>query len=181
MVLKKKVVIDKANRLYQLPPDVLSLLGPERRRRLIRRADLIDLATFDWPVPFETDSRLSPEQLAPASPQRRAELAEALAAWFSRRHGVKINPAKEIYLGGRISSLMFGLALAYIEPGDLAFVPQLGVPIYRKVITACGGEAIPYGLTSRDDWQPDFERLNTKLGRVARMPVSYTHLRAHET
>ena len=167
--LKKKVVIDKANRLYQLPPGILSLLGAERRRRLIRRADLVDLASYSWPVTFDPDATWTAEQLAPASAERRAELREALAAWFARWHGVKLNPAREIYLGGNIRSLLFLLSLSYVESGDLAFVPQVGIPLYRRTITACSGEAISYEVSPRNDWRPDFERLGSKLGRVARV------------
>jgi LL-diaminopimelate aminotransferase len=62
---------------------------------------------------------------------------------------------------------MFTIALAFIDNGDITFVPELGIPLYRRVTTACGGEAVSYSLSAKNDWLPDFERVHTRLGRVA--------------
>ncbi|MFQ6008568.1 MAG: pyridoxal phosphate-dependent aminotransferase, partial [Candidatus Zixiibacteriota bacterium] len=77
--------------------------------------------------------------------------------------------AKEIFIGGSISSLIFTLALAFIDYGDIAFVPELGIPLYRRVTTVCGGEPVGYTVSLKNDWMPDFGRVHTQLGRVARI------------
>jgi LL-diaminopimelate aminotransferase len=168
-MIKKKVVIEKANRVYQFPPEILSMVPTEARRSLLRKGDLIDLASFGWPVDFPSDLSLDMASLRPASAERLTELKEALAAWMQARHQVKLNPHKEIYVGGSIRTTVLSLALSYIDSGDLAFVPELGIPLYRKAIMACGGEPISYPVSSKSDWVPDFERINTTLGRVARV------------
>jgi hypothetical protein len=68
-VLVKKIILDKANRLYQLPPDLLAFVRPEAKRLLPRRAELIDLARLQWPIAFEAEHAVDASGLAPASNQ----------------------------------------------------------------------------------------------------------------
>ncbi len=165
----KKAVIDKANRLYQLPPDIFSFAREKTRPARLKRIDLLDLARFNWPIEIEADKLPTKAQFAPAGKKKISELKEALADWLSERHSLKVNPAKEIHVGGGISSLIFATALAFVDNGDIVFVPELGLPLYKKVTTACGGEPVHYTVSQKNDWQPDFERINTRLGRVARL------------
>lgn len=165
----KKVVIDKANRLYQLPPDILSFSREKVRRTLIKKTSLVDLARFNWPIEVEADTLRDKNGFRPAGRDRINQLKELLADWFLTHHRVKVNPQKEIFIGGRISSIMFGIALAFVDNGDIIFVPDLGIPLYRRVTTACGGQPVGYAVTYKNGWQPDFERINTRLGRVARL------------
>jgi LL-diaminopimelate aminotransferase len=165
----KKVIIEKANRLYKLPPDLLSFARIKSRQTIIKKTPTIDLARFVWPVTMDPDSLPSHDGFLPASTDQLTALKEDLADWYLAVHGAKLNPKSEIFIGGSISQLMLSLALAFIDNGDIAFVPDLGLPLYRKVVTACGGETVRYSITHKNDWQPDFERVRTPLGRVARL------------
>ncbi len=165
----KKIIIDRANRLYQMPPDLMAFARTDKTRTFLKRADLIDLATFRWPVQFDENLSLNPESLQPATGKRIAELKEELAAWISKHCQCKAISDKEIFIGGGISTLLHQIAMSYIDPGDVAFVPGLGIPTYRRVVNACNGEPIVYSISTKSDWMPNFERLNTRLGRVARL------------
>ncbi len=164
----KKVVVDKANRIYQLAPDLFSFTHDKTRRGLIKKTELIDIGRFNWPVKPE-DSPVGSKSLAPAGPEKIDQLKDALIEWFAAHHKAKIVSPKEIFIGGRISSLMFSIALAFIDNGDIVFVPELGLPLYRRVTMACGGEAIGYGVSGKSNWMPEFDRISTRLGRVARL------------
>jgi len=163
----KKVIIERANRLYQLPPEIFSFMKTEKAPSLIKRTELIDLGSFCWPQHFEDPDLRQVDIFTPASDERIDNLKEELAGWFSNYHGVRVNSRKEIFIGGSITSLLFQLALAFIDNGDIAFVPDIGLPVYRKVTSACGGEPISYQVSLKNNWQPDFEKLNSRLGRVA--------------
>lgn len=165
----RKVVIDKANRLYQLPPAIAEFVPVRRKTGLIRRDNPIDLASFRWPITFAPEFVAAPEDLAPASSDKIDQLKEALADWLSRRHKVKIVPEKELFIGGGITSLAYLLALAYLDSGDVAFVPGLGIPAYRAAVTACNGESVAYTVSVKNDWEPQFDRLTTRLSRAARL------------
>ncbi|MBD3404058.1 aminotransferase class I/II-fold pyridoxal phosphate-dependent enzyme [candidate division GN15 bacterium] len=163
-----KVVLEKANRLYQLPPGLLSFMRAEERRGLLKRDDLVDLAAFNWPVPIP-EGTLDGDALTPANRDELAALREEIAGWMQTRHGCRVLPDKEIFVGGSITSLLTMLGLAFLDHGDIAFVPELAVPSYRQAITSAGAEPAAYPMSAKTDWLPDFERLGTRVGRVARL------------
>ena len=164
----KKVIIDKANRLYQMPLDILSFLPSSERKLILRQADLVDLASFNWPISFTPDQAPTLESLRPATSERLNNLKEEIAGWMAAQHQVKLN-TKEILIGPGISAMVYASSLAYIDHGDLAFVPNLGLPLYRRAVVACGGDAIGYGVSAKQDWKADFSKVSTRVGRVARL------------
>lgn len=168
-MIKKKVVIEKADRLYQMPPDILSMIRVTDKPSLVRKTDQIDLATFDWPIRFDADLTLSADDLQPASETQLNDLKSALAEWMLANNGVKLKPDKDIFLGSGISSLIFSIGLAYLETGDIAFVPEVGLPLYRRVVIACGAEPISYPVTLKTGWSPDFDRITNNLRRLGQI------------
>ncbi|MEA3297511.1 MAG: aminotransferase class I/II-fold pyridoxal phosphate-dependent enzyme, partial [candidate division Zixibacteria bacterium] len=165
----KKVIVEKANRLYRFPPEIMSLASSERKRSLRKKTDVLDLAGFNWPVGFDSAESSPHSVLSPVETRKLDRLKEELADWYLTVHGARLNPSREIFIGAGISSSIFGLSLAFIDNGDIAFVPDLAVPLYKKVTTACGGESVGYSISTRDNWRPNFERVGTRLGRVARV------------
>ncbi len=165
----KKVVIDKANRLYQLAPDILSFSREKTRPKLLKKVDLLDLARFNWPVGADADHITADSWLKPATATELTQLRETLAEWFLANQRVKLNPNREIFVGGPISSIMLSVGMAFVDYGDIVFVPELGIPLYKKVTTASCGQPVAYTVSPKSNWQPDFERVNSQLGRVARL------------
>jgi LL-diaminopimelate aminotransferase len=168
-MLVKKVLIDRTDRLYQMPPDVLDFARPLLGKPLLSGMEMIDLGSFDWPVPFEHDPKPAMAPLKAASPEKIAKLKESLADWLAEYHGTRHISRREIFLGNGISSLVWLTALTFVDTGDLALVPALGVPLYRKAVTAVGGIPVPYPLSSRHQWLPDLEKMSSRVGKVARV------------
>ncbi len=168
-MVPKKVVIEKANRLYQLPPEPDAYLPERRRRSLIRKMTVLDLASFVWPIRPDETQMVSAAAFAPADRDSVARLKEDLAVWYQTRFGARLNPEKEIYIGGGTTSIIVSLAAAFVDPGDPVFVPDIGLPLYRRAAVAAGAEPVAYGINGKDDWRPDFSRLDSRLGRVARL------------
>ncbi|MFZ1684739.1 MAG: aminotransferase class I/II-fold pyridoxal phosphate-dependent enzyme [Candidatus Zixiibacteriota bacterium] len=168
-MLIKKVIIDKADRMYQMPLDILSFLPAGKRQPLLKRPAIIDLASFKWPVTFPSQEQVAATDLAPASEERLDELKEVIAGWMLANHQVRLNPAREVFIGGGISQMAFALGLATIDAGDVAFVPELALPLYRKVVVACGGDPIFYPFSPKTNWRPDFEKIKSRIGRIARV------------
>jgi aspartate/methionine/tyrosine aminotransferase len=152
-----------------MPPEITAFARPEGKRIFPRRADVIDLASFRWPIEIGDDQLPGAAGLNPATEEQLGGLKEELCGWFSREYGIKLIPDKEVFIGGSIRRLVFQLCLAYVDTGDVAFVPAVGIPLYRSAVVACDGEAIGYGISEKSDWRPRFERLSTRLGRVARL------------
>jgi LL-diaminopimelate aminotransferase len=164
----RKVVIEKADRLYQLPPDPMAYLQSERRRTRPRRIPTLDLASFHWPFTFE-NSTIQSTALTPANDEELDSLKHEIAEWFQSYHGAKIDPDKEIFIGGSVSTLLYLVALAFVDSGDIVFVPSLGIPLYRRVTGAVGGETLRYDISAKNNWLPSFDRVTSRAGRVARV------------
>jgi len=168
-MLVKKVLIDRADRFYQMPPDILDFARPLLGRPLLSGPEIINLGAFGWPVPFSDDTPVTLDSFKPASPDKLRQLRESLADWLTQYHeSLPINP-RDIYLGGGISSIIQLITLTFVDTGDVALVPSVGVPLYRQAVTAAGGVAVPYPLSARRNWLPDIDRMSTRIGQAARV------------
>jgi aspartate/methionine/tyrosine aminotransferase len=165
----KKVLIDKADRLYQIPPDIFSFIKSEDKKNLLKKADLIDLGRFNWFASGFEKYQTDAGDLQKVSKGKLDELKKSLSEWFYKYHKVKLNPQKEIYIGSGISKILFQTAMAFVDNNDLVFVPDIALPLYRKVVTSFGGEAVGYGFSYKKSWKSSFDRINSQMGRVARM------------
>ncbi len=165
----KKVVIEKANRVYQLPPPLFTTLPRRRDKTLLKKTDFLDFTKFNWPVESEPNMELAADGFGPATDAKLDTLKSELANWFEKHHGVQLDANKEIYIGNGIRSLLLNIGLAFIDRGELVFVPELGYPHFRRVVAACGGDDVAYAISSKSDWLPEFSTVSSPLGRIARM------------
>jgi len=87
------------------------------------------------------------------------ELRQAIAEWYERRFGVDLDPAKEVLplIGSKEG--IGHTALCFIEPGDLALVPDPGYPPFSLSTILAGGEPYFLPLREENDFLPDFEAI----------------------
>ena len=165
----KKVVIEKADRIYQLPPPLFTTLPKEKEKTLLKKTDILNFSRFSWPVQPDEELTLNADSLKPASGAKRDSLKSELADWFEKHHGVQLDPDKELYIGSGVRNLILNIGLAFIDRGELAFVPELGHPHYKRTVAACGGDTVSYRVSAKSDWLPDFSTVTSPIGRIARM------------
>lgn len=105
------------------------------------------------------------------------ELRQAMANWYSTYYGVSLNADTEILpLIGSKEGIMH-LCMTYLNPGDVALVPNPGYPTYRSAVQLAGGTCLEYSLQEHANWQPNFEWLEQQdLSRVKIMWVNYPHM-----
>lgn len=104
-------------------------------------------------------------------------LRVAWADWYERHYGVALNPDNEILpLIGSKEGILH-IAMAFLEPGDVALVPNPGYPTYQAATLLAGAEVRHYNLTVDSDWLPDLDELGkSDLSRVKIMWVNYPHM-----
>ena len=77
------------------------------------------------------------------------QFREAAAAWMEKRFGLRFDPLEEIVpLIGSKEGISH-LALAYLEPGRVAIVPEPGYNAYIGGSLLAGGEVYKYALRPR--------------------------------
>jgi aspartate/methionine/tyrosine aminotransferase len=105
------------------------------------------------------------------------ELRKAFARWYMDYYRVKLDPSEEILpLMGSKEGIMH-ISMAFINPGDKVLIPNPGYPAYRSVSLIVGAEIIDYDLKEKNNWEPDFEFLeSTDLSGVKLMWVNYPNM-----
>lgn len=105
------------------------------------------------------------------------ELRGAFCAWYLKYFSVELDAEKELLpLIGSKEGIMH-ISMALIDDGDKVLVPNPGYPSYSSASKMAGAELIYYPLVEENNYQPDFESLESKdLSNVKIMWVNYPHM-----
>jgi aspartate/methionine/tyrosine aminotransferase len=166
----KKVILDKADRLYHFPFDLDDFLPKQRLAKNDRRLSIIDLAHFNWPVKG-SGTPITSTSADIASKEQILELKKGLAEWLRTEHNVTVDPYREIYIGHGIRRIIFDLCLGFIEYGDIALCPEPGLPIYRRHVIAAGGIPVSYLISDRTNFKPSFKRISPGFSKTAKIII----------
>jgi len=145
-----------AKRFETLPEYVLARIPQKKHELLKRGVDVIDLGAGDADLmPPEAALRRITEAIYIPGMNRYGfglglvQFREAVSAWMEKRFGLKFDPLKEIVpLIGSKEGISH-LALAYMEPGRVAIVPEPGYASYIGGSLLSGGEVYKYALRPR--------------------------------
>ncbi|MDO8502413.1 MAG: aminotransferase class I/II-fold pyridoxal phosphate-dependent enzyme [Gemmatimonadaceae bacterium] len=155
-----------ANRLLTLPEYPLGKF-PEKKRQLIARGvDVIDLGAGDAdlaPPPVAVE-RLAAAVRNPSMSRYGfglglVEYREAIARFMKRRFSLEFDPFTEIVpLIGSKEGISH-VALAYIEDGDVAVIPEPGYLAYVGGTQLAQGEPYRYALRPENGFLVDLDTL----------------------
>ena len=103
-------------------------------------------------------------------------LRKAMAGWYQQWYGVNLDPDTEILpLIGSKEGIMH-ICMTYLDKGDKVLVPDPGYPTYSSAIKLAGGKAVPYTLLASNQYEPDFDQLKKKAGKIKLMFVNYPQM-----
>jgi LL-diaminopimelate aminotransferase len=165
-----------AKRFETLPEYVLARI-PQRKHELLKRGvDVIDLGAGDADLmpPEAALRRLSDSAYIPGMNRYGFGLGlvpyrEAIAAWMQKRFGLKFDPLKEIVpLIGSKEGISH-LALAYMEPGRVAVIPEPGYNSYIGGSLLAGGEVYKYPLRPRTSFLLEVDEIPADILRRTRV------------
>ncbi len=164
----KRIILERANRLYQMPP-VLDEYLREPRSLLPRQVPTIDLARFRWSS-VVSDAKVSSPG-SPADDKLLRQVTDRFGEWLESRNGTRLSPSTEILITGGITSSLTATCLGLLDRTEVALIPSVGLPSYRRAIVAAGGEPVTYPIDHKQHWRADFECLDGALGRSARLLI----------
>lgn len=98
-----------------------------------------------------------------------SRLYEAVAGWYKGRFKVELNPENEILVLMGSQDGLAHLAMAYIDPGDVALVPDPGYPIYSFSILMAQGEIYPMPILAENRFLPDLTSIPEDIAKKAKM------------
>jgi LL-diaminopimelate aminotransferase len=173
--------IHPAQRMSRIPPYVFAQLG--RRIAQLRDSGVdvirIDMGSPDLPPAppiietlVESARRDDTHGYAPFGGP--LAFRQAVAAYYDRRFGVKLDPNNHIL--GLVGSKegLFNLTQAMVDPGDVVLVPDPGYPVYPAAAQFAGAEVVTMPLRAENGFLPDITQISPEiLGRTRLMWLNY--------
>ena len=105
------------------------------------------------------------------------EFRNSISAWYEKYYNVTLDPEHEILPLMGSKEGIFYISMAFLNPGEVALVPDPGYPSYASVTRMIGGEVLNYELKEENSWFPDLNVLEEHdLTNVKIMWVSYPHM-----
>ena len=165
-----------ASRMDRVPPYLFVEIS---RKIAEKKAQGIDVISFgigdpDIPTPASVVDRLRDTALD--TPNHRypetdglPEFRQAVADWYQRRFGITVRPDEEtLPLIGAKEGIGHA-ALCFVEPGDIALVPDPGYPVYSVGTWFAGGECHWMPLLEENGWLPDLDAIPEDAARKAKV------------
>ncbi|MFH2070211.1 MAG: LL-diaminopimelate aminotransferase [Elusimicrobiota bacterium] len=155
-----------AERLKKLPPYLFAEIDRKKSELLRKGVDIISFGVGDPDVPTPAHI-IKAGQEALSNPKFHQypfgaglkEFRKAISSWYEKRFGVHLNPDTEILplLGSKEG--IAHLPLAFVNDGDVVFVPEPGYPVYRASAIFAGGCPHPVPLLEKNKFLPDIDSL----------------------
>lgn len=155
-----------AKRIEKLPPYLFAEIDRKVAEAKARGADIISFGVGDPDLPSPPHV-IEALQKAAADPGTHRypsytgmpEFRESIAGWYERRFGVTLDPNEEVQPLVGSKEGIFHLPVAFIDPGDVALIPDPGYPVYETGTILAHGEAVLLPLTPENDFKPDLGSL----------------------
>ncbi|MDA8441956.1 MAG: aminotransferase class I/II-fold pyridoxal phosphate-dependent enzyme [Peptococcaceae bacterium] len=96
-------------------------------------------------------------------------LRTAIANWYQQRFHVKIDAETEVL---SLMGSQDGLAhiyTAFINPGDIALIPDPGYPIYTAGLILAGGQKYAMPLLAENNFLPDLSQIPAAIAAKAKL------------
>ncbi len=105
------------------------------------------------------------------------KLRQAIATWYQKTYGVKVNPRNQILpLIGSKEGIMH-ISMSFINQGDEVLIPNPGYPTYTSVSKLAGAKIKYYELDETKDWAINIDKLEKEdLSKVKIMWINYPHM-----
>lgn len=99
------------------------------------------------------------------------ELRETIAWWYNLRFGVTLDPDNEVLVLMGSQDGLGHLPMAYLDPGDVALVPDPGYPVYSAGVILAGGKIYEMPLKEENGYFPDFAAIPAEIAHAAKIMI----------
>jgi alanine-synthesizing transaminase len=149
--------IDVADRVKRLPPYLFGKINDLKYRKRRAGVDVIDLGMGN---PTDVPTQVVIDKLCEAARDERNHrysvsnglynLRREAALRYARRHGVEVDPDREMLAGLGSKEVFSHMCLALLGPGDTAIVPAPSFPIHVYAVALASGNVISLDCTVPD-------------------------------
>jgi LL-diaminopimelate aminotransferase len=159
-----------------LPIYVFALLDAKLKTARAQGVDVIklDIGSPDGPPPADIIAALARSASEPtrhgyAGYFGTPALRRAMVDYYATRFGVTLDVVNEVLplIGSKEG--IANMALAWLDPGDLALVPDPGYPTYRMSAYMVGAEVYDMPLLAENGFLPRLDAIPSEIAQRARL------------
>ncbi len=97
------------------------------------------------------------------------QFRKAVADWYGRRFSVALNPETEVLSLIGSKEGIAHLPWAFVDPGDIALIPDPCYPVYRVSTVLAGGTPYAVPLLEKNKFLPDLSAIDKKIAKRAKL------------
>lgn len=165
-----------ANRVTTLSPYLFAAIDKAKEKVIKTGVDVIDLGVGDPDMPTPSHivdalcaSARDPERHQYPSYTGMSSFREAAAEWYKQTFGISLDPGSEVLALIGSKEGLAHIPLAFLNPGDVALVPDPAYPVYRIGTLFAGGVPYTMPLTIEHDFLPDLDAIPDDVADSARL------------
>lgn len=170
-----------ADRINALPPYLFATIDEAKDAVKAKGVDVIDLGVGDpdMPTPEHIVESMCEAVRDPATHRYPSytgmmEFREAVANWCKDTRGLELDAATETLTLIGSKEGVAHIPLAFVNPGDVALIPDPGYPVYKIGTQFAGGEPHIMPLLEENGFLPDFDAIPAdKLAKAKLMFLNY--------
>ncbi len=168
--------MEEAKRIRQLPPYLFARIEKTIEKAKAEGVDVISLGIGDpdRPTPDHIIDKLceqahNPENHRYPSSAGMISYRAAVAEYYKNRFGVELDSRTEaVSLIGSKEGIAH-ISFCYLDPGDVALIPDPGYPVYGIGALLAGAEPYKMPLKAENGFLPDLEAIPPDVARKAKL------------
>ncbi len=168
--------MEEAKRIKQLPPYLFARIEKKIEKAKAEGVDVISLGIGDpdRPTPDHIIDKLCEQAHNPVNHQYPSSVGmlsfrQAVATYYQNRFGVELDPKSEVVSLIGSKEGIAHISFCYLDPGDVALIPDPGYPVYGIGAMLCGAEPYTMPLKVENGFLPDLDAIPADVARRAKL------------
>ncbi len=168
--------MEEAERIKALPPYLFARIDEKIEAAKAKGVDVISLGIGDpdRPTPEHIIKKLAEEAHNPANHRYPSYVGmpvyrQAVSTYYQRRFNVELDPKKEVVALIGSKEGIAHVTWCYLNPGDIALVPDPGYPVYNVGVMLTGAESYRMPILEENGFLPDFDIIPPDVAKRAKL------------
>ena len=165
-----------AQRIEKVPPYLFAEIDKKKEAAIAKGVDIINLGIGDpdKPTPAHIIAQLKESASNPKTHnyppyEGTKEFRTAVASWYLKRFGVKLDPTKEVISLIGSKEGIAHVFLAFVDPGDITLIPDPAYPVYKTGTLFANGEPYYMPLLEENGYLPDLDKIDENIAKKAKL------------
>jgi len=165
-----------SDRIKSLPPYPFAAIDRAKLAAQKKGVDVVDLGVGDPDLPTPKiiidalcEAAKNPDNHQYPTYEGKIEFRTAVAEWYKETFGVDLDPESEVLALIGSKEGIAHAPLAFLNPGNLALIPDPAYPVYKTSVEFAGGVPVILPLKRERGFLPDLDAISSDVARKSRL------------